>query len=237
MNSTTILQNIKKQIPNTITSGNLFAGCIAIYAGFNGQYDVAATFIIIAAVLDFFDGFAARMLHAYSPVGKEFDSLADIVRFGVAPSAMVFSVMSDNFPVAWHFLSYFAFLIAVFSALRLAKFNIDERQGAIFIGLPTPANAIFWASFVVATSNLFTSLHWKFVLVLVAVFCYLLLAEIPMFSLKMKSWKWKDNRTRYIYLIIASLVLISSRFNAGSLAIVIVLYIGFSIVAFYRKKQ
>jgi len=237
MNSTTILQNIKKQIPNAITSGNLFAGCIAIYTGFDGQYDVAATFILIAAVLDFLDGFAARMLHAYSPVGKELDSLADIVSFGVAPSAMVFSVMSDNFPVAWHFLSYSAFLIAVFSALRLAKFNIDERQGAIFIGLPTPANAIFWASFVVATSNLFTSLHWKFVLVLVAVFCYLLLAEIPMFSLKMKSWKWNDNRTRYIYLIIASLVLISSRFNAGSLAIVIVLYISFSIVAFYRKKQ
>jgi CDP-diacylglycerol--serine O-phosphatidyltransferase len=145
--------------------------------------------------------------------------------------------MHDNFPVEWHFLSFSAFFIAVFSALRLAKFNIDERQSAIFIGLPTPANAIFWASFVVATSNLFTSLHWKFVLVLVAVFCYLLLAEIPMFSLKMKSWKWKDNQTRYIYLIIASLILISSRFNAGYLAIVIVLYIAFSIVAFYRKKQ
>jgi|YelNatPaOPRAMG01_1025707.scaffolds.fasta_scaffold02520_28 CDP-diacylglycerol--serine O-phosphatidyltransferase len=232
-----LFSKIKQQIPNSITSANLFSGCIATYAGFDGQYDIAALFIIIAAILDFFDGFAARMLHAYSPMGKELDSLADVVSFGVAPSAMVFSVMFDTFPVQWHFLSFSAFFIAVFSALRLAKFNIDERQGNIFIGLPTPANALFWASFVVASSNLFTSLHWKFTLVLIAVFCYLLLAEIPMFSLKMKSWKWKDNRTRYIYLILTSLVLISARFNASSLALVIVLYIIFSIVSFYRKKQ
>jgi len=134
---------IKKHIPNSITCLNLFSGCVAVFLAFKGNYEGAIIAILLAAVFDFFDGFAARLLKAYSPMGKELDSLADMVSFGVAPGAIVFSLLSETNVCEW--LPFLAFLIPVFSGLRLAKFNIDERQTTSFIGLPTPANAIFWA--------------------------------------------------------------------------------------------
>jgi CDP-diacylglycerol--serine O-phosphatidyltransferase len=215
----------------------LFSGCIAISAGFDSQYLLALVFILLAAVFDFFDGFAARMLHAYSPLGKDLDSLADIVSFGVAPSAMVFSILYDCLPLDWHILSYLAFMIAIFSCLRLAKFNIDTRQTTSFIGLPVPANAIFWASFVYTSNNLFASIYWEYYIVLIGIFCYLLVSEWPMFSLKMKNLKWEENKLQFSFLITSALIVILSRFSPGSLAMVIAAYILFSIGNYIAKKQ
>ena len=133
---------IVRSIPNTLTCCNLLSGCGATLTAINsGDFKLALLYIIIGAVFDFFDGFAARMLHVSSPIGKELDSLADVITFGMAPAAIVWAYLNTcHFP-----LSIFPFLMVAFSALRLAKFNLDERQTSSFIGLPTPANALFWA--------------------------------------------------------------------------------------------
>jgi len=228
-------------IPNTITCGNLFCGCIATYAGFSGEYAGGVTFILLAGLFDFFDGFAARFLHAYSPIGKELDSLADIISFGMAPAAMVYSVLSDSLPAEWYFLSYSAFLITLFSALRLAKFNIDDRQRSTFIGLPVPANAIFWASFVFTSSSLFAVIYWEIFLLLIVLFCFLLVSNLPMFSLKMKNYSWAENRQRYSFLILSVLLVGLSGFNYdafyGSFSIVICLYILFSLYNYIVARR
>ena len=145
---------MKKHIPNTITCCNLISGCIATYWAFQGEFDMALTFIVIGAVFDFFDGMSARLLHVSSPIGKELDSLADDVTFGVAPSAIIFAELAIiDYPAYLEplhpILPYLAFVMAAFSALRLAKFNLDERQSMGFIGLPTPANALFWGALIV----------------------------------------------------------------------------------------
>ena len=144
---------IKKHIPNTITCLNLISGCIATYWAFQGIYELALLFIVIGAVFDFFDGMVARLLHVSSPIGKELDSLADDITFGFAPSAIVFDFLC-KFHTHLFFIPYLAFIMAAFSALRLAKFNLDERQALGFIGLPTPANALFWGA-------LIYRLQWK----------------------------------------------------------------------------
>ena len=142
---------ITRHIPNTVTCLNLFSGCIAGVMAFEAKYELAFIFIILSAVFDFFDGMLARLLHAYSPIGKELDSLADDVSFGVAPSLLVFSFLKEPGLIYPDFLAglrdyipYLAFLISIFSALRLANFNVDERQTSSFIGLPVPANALYW---------------------------------------------------------------------------------------------
>ena len=150
--------SIKKYIPNALTCCNLLSGCVATSFAYNGDIKAAFLFIILGAVFDFFDGMAARLLHVSSPIGKELDSLADNITFGVAPSMMVYFELGQlNCPVFLEplktFLPYIAFLIAAFSALRLAKFNIDERQSKSFIGLPTPANALFWGGLLMLQSN------------------------------------------------------------------------------------
>lgn len=139
---------ITRHIPNTLTCLNLFSGCIACVMAFEFKYDWALTFIIISAVFDFLDGMSARVLHAPSPIGKELDSLADDISFGLVPSVIIFSLLRETTYPDWmssfqEYVPYFAFLIAIFSALRLAKFNIDERQTSSFIGLNTPANTLF----------------------------------------------------------------------------------------------
>ncbi len=208
---------LKKHIPNTITCLNLISGCIATYYAFQADYSMALLFIVIGAVFDFFDGMSARLLHVSSPIGKELDSLADCITFGFAPSAIVFSFLS-SFVTADHFFishSHFSFLIphlsfimAAFSALRLAKFNLDERQAMGFIGLPTPANALFWGSLVLSLDNqtLFEPYtlpdFWFYVvLALIPISSWLLVSEIPMFALKFKTWGWKGNEVKYIFLI------------------------------------
>ncbi len=202
--------SIKKHIPNSITCCNLFSGCIACTMAFEGSFVWALAFIVLGAVFDFFDGMAARLLHVSSPMGVEMDSLADDVTFGFAPAAMVFNFMQQLAypvylePIAW-MLPYAAFFIAVFSALRLAKFNIDTRQTTSFIGLPTPANALFWASLVAGAGDWVLGLNagWFFMLALISLTSYLLVSEIKMFSLKFKRIAWRANRRRYIFLIVA----------------------------------
>ena len=198
---------MKKHIPNMITCLNLISGCIATYWAFCGVWEMALLFIVIGAVFDFFDGMSARLLHVSSEIGKELDSLADDITFGFAPSAIVFSFL-NSFHIHLPFVPFLAFLIAAFSALRLAKFNLDERQALGFIGLPTPANALFWGA-LIANLNFHRWLEpymipnfWLYViLVLIPISCYLLVSEIPMFALKFKTWGWKGNEVKYIFLL------------------------------------
>lgn len=209
---------IKKHIPNTITCCNLVSGCIATVAALQGHFTMALLFIIIGAVFDFFDGMSARLLHVSSPIGKELDSLADDITFGVAPSAIVSAYISqfffDSFPAIDLILKgesalgvlliYLPFVMAAFSALRLAKFNLDERQAMGFIGLPTPANALFWGALVVGLNDKMPQLtqHTEYVyalLLMVFISCYLLVSEIPMFALKFKHWGWKGNEVKYLF--------------------------------------
>lgn len=194
--------SIKKHIPNTITCCNLISGCIATWFAFESDFTMALLFIVIGAVFDFFDGMVARLLHVSSPIGKELDSLADDITFGFAPSAIVFSYLC-TFHIHLPFIPFLAFIMAAFSALRLAKFNLDERQALGFIGLPTPANALFWGSLVLGLQEYniyFEGMEWA-VLVGTFISSYLLIAEIPMFALKFKTWGWNGNEIKYIFIL------------------------------------
>lgn len=182
--------SIVKHIPNTITSMNLLCGVLGVICTFKGNYDAAFFLMLAAAVCDFCDGLSARLLNAYSDLGKELDSLADMVSFGVLPSLMVHQLMTDVHGES--VLCFVPLLIAVFSALRLAKFNIDERQSDNFIGLATPACAMICGSFAYYVSNdptsvLYTWIGNRFFLPIGSlVLSYLLISEIPMFSMKFK---------------------------------------------------
>ena len=238
--------SIKNHVPNAITCLNLFSGCIAVVMAFRGLFFYALLFVILAAVFDFFDGFVARLLHASSPIGKELDSLADMVSFGVAPSVVVFTQLSwlDG---AGKFLPFGAFLIAVFSALRLAKFNVDDRQTTSFIGLATPANALFFmglfaivdpltpvASYLEPHRGLIHPILFQpaVVMLLVVFFSCLLVSEIPMFSLKFKSFRWEDNRVRFIFLGLSLILLVTLQFVA--LPFIILLYLLLSVFDSYK---
>lgn len=195
-------------IPNIITSCNLVSGCIAIFFALQGDATAALLWIIAGAVFDFFDGMTARLLGVSSPVGKELDSLADVVTFGVAPSCIIFSFLS-GFHQHLPALPFVAFVMAAFSALRLAKFNLDERQTTSFIGLPTPANALFWGSLIVSMGSKLqqgTFGLWM-VVALVLLSSYLLIAELPLFALKFKQWGWKGNEVKYVFVLTAALMI------------------------------
>lgn len=227
--------SIKKQIPNAITCCNLFSGCVAIVLASDGDWHGAAYWIMAAALFDFCDGLAARTLHVFSPIGKELDSLSDVVSFGVAPGVIVYRLLAEACQAlpTGDLIPYTAFVIPVFSGLRLAKFNIDERQSTSFIGMPVPAHALFWATAGHALQGAVPNDHWGFVggVVAVAVLSSLLLvAEIPMFSLKMKSFKWKGNEPRYL-LVLCTAVFVSC-LGVPGIACGIVLYIALSL--FYR---
>ena len=181
---------ITRHIPNMVTCCNLFSGCIAAVMAFQSNYEAAILFIILGAVFDFFDGMLARLLNVSGPLGKELDSLADDITFGFAPSAIVFSLFKEvQYPEFMsgitEYFPYTAFIIAAFSALRLGKFNIDPRQSSSFIGLPTPANALFWGSLVVGAHSFLVSESFNaiYLFILVILMSYLLVAELPMFSL------------------------------------------------------
>ena len=218
---------MRRHIPNTITCCNLLSGCVATMLAFEGNYLCAFLFIIAGAVFDFFDGLTARALKVSSPIGKELDSLADVVTFGFAPSAMVYSWLGEcahanlDIPVVVSAVPFLAFLLVAFSALRLAKFNVDERQTSSFIGLPTPANALFWGALVLGSHDIVVvnPYGWMLVLSLVVLFSYLLVAEIPMFSLKFKNLSWKSNRTAYIFLLVSLVLLIVLGLNGLSAVI------------------
>ena len=197
-------------IPNIITCLNLISGCIATFWAFQGDYRMALLFIIIGTVVDFFDGMVARLLHVSSPIGKELDSLADDITFGFAPSAIIFSYLNESCAAAnstlctlHSILPFVAFILAAFSALRLAKFNLDERQALGFIGLPTPANALFWGALIGGLQGYdihFEGIEWC-IIAGIFISSYLLISEIPMFALKFKTWGWKGNEIKYIFLL------------------------------------
>ena len=206
---------ITRHIPNTLTCMNLFCGCIACVMAFEFKYEWALTFIIISAVFDFFDGMSARLLHAPSSIGKELDSLADDVSFGVAPSLILFSLLRETAYPDWmsgfqEYVPYFAFLIAVFSALRLAKFNVDERQSSSFIGLNTPANTLFWAAAAAQYHDWLIQggIVLYGLLIGIVLFALLLVAEFPMFAFKLKGLSWEENKIRYLFLLISLPLLI-----------------------------
>lgn len=227
---------MKKHIPNTITCCNLVCGCIATQYALQGNFSVALTFIILGATFDFFDGFAARLLHVSSAIGKELDSLADCITFGLAPAAVVYSLMKlAPMPVASDLLAellpYTAFIIAAFSALRLAKFNLDERQSTTFFGLPTPANALFWSALAVGASQWIASSSWSIYLLLLGTVCSaaILVADIPMFALKFKNYSLADNKLRYGFIIVSAISL--ALLGWTGFAAIIPLYILTSLVA------
>lgn len=232
-NLKTANEMIKRHIPNSITCCNLICGCMATGCAFYGQYHFAVLMIVLGAVFDFFDGMVARALGVSSPIGKELDSLADVVTFGVAPSAIIFYLFHEVhmpevlLPIR-RFLPYTAFLMAAFSALRLAKFNLDERQHYGFIGLPTPANALFWGSLVLGEHAFLVSLKFNavFLFLFMLLFCFLLVSEVPMLALKFKNLSWADNRQRYVFLI-GCLPLLLLGYSA--LAAIIIWYVVVSI--------
>lgn len=205
-------QEMIKHIPNSITCCNLLSGCISIALMCNGYAIAAGVMIFIAAVFDFCDGFAARLLKAYSPLGAQLDSLSDVISFGVAPSFIIYHYLNQVVSLdimGFNIFPFMAFFLAVFAALRLAKFNIDDRQTTSFIGLPTPAMGIFVAALPIVLRNESLALirnmiiNPYFLTALIVVFCYLMISEIPFFSLKMKNLNFKKNIHIYILAIFA----------------------------------
>lgn len=215
-----LFRAVKQNIPNTITSMNLFSGCMAVVSAFHFNetigvmqgYEWAFLFIGLATVFDFCDGLSARLLHAYSALGKELDSLSDLVSFGVAPAALVFNLIQSQ-TGSW--VAFLAFLIAVFGALRLAKFNIDDRQTTSFIGLPIPANAIFWIG-IVAWNMDFRYIGDAWMTALVVLFPLLMVSSLPMFSLKVKTLSLRSNVRRYA-LLLGTAMLVAAMQLAGLL--------------------
>jgi CDP-diacylglycerol--serine O-phosphatidyltransferase len=229
---------MKKHIPNTITCLNLFSGCMGLVWAFEQHLDWAAYAIVVSALFDFLDGMLARLLKAYSEIGKELDSLADVVSFGVLPSVIVFQLVKQSgTEIFW--LPYLAFSIAVFSALRLAKFNIDTRQAENFIGLPTPANALLLGSFplIIASDELGIGAVIKQPHVL-AIFCVLmsalLVSEIPLFSLKFKQWSIKGNEFKIALIFLSLILFLLLKFAA--VPFIIGVYILLSMIQTQLKK-
>lgn len=232
---------LKQHIPNTITCCNLVSGCFSILFSTVGMPVMASVMIFAAGLFDFFDGFTARLLNAHSPIGGDLDSLSDVVSFGVAPGFIMYRLMSEGmsepiWPVGGVSLfACFAFLLPVFSAVRLAKFNIDERQTTSFIGLPTPPMAIFMASLPLAFWQLGVLgqpvLNPYLCLGLVILFSVLMVCNRPFFSFKMKSLSWSDNKLRWIFLGLAVASFVAFRFVA--LPFILLGYILLSVL-FYR---
>lgn len=233
---------ITKNIPNTITCCNLVSGCIATSFAFVNRPELALLWIIIGAVFDFFDGMSARLLGVSSPIGKELDSLADDITFGVAPATMVFAELAVmDYPAFLEplreYLPYFAYLMAAFAALRLAKFNLDTRQATSFIGLPTPANALFWGSLIVGASDLIEASSYNVfaIMAMIIISSYIQVAELPMFALKFKQWGWKGNEVKYVFLV--TCIPLLAIFKLLAFAIIIAWYVILSVYVNISKNK
>lgn len=268
-------------LPNLFTAANLLCGITSILMAFSGRLDWACYFIYFAALFDFFDGFLARKLKISSELGKQLDSLADMVTFGVAPGILAFVMLclffmpaeillvgmnftqgnmpenlliqksifqtldySNGFQFA-HLVPFAGLIIPFFSLFRLAKFNIDTRQSESFIGLPTPANTIFFTAFPLLYLSalrsrdpdaiIFEVLRPEFFIPIILVMSLLLIAELPLFALKFKDFSWKNNQVRFVFLAMCA-VLIPLLF-AWSLPIIIILYLLLSVVENKRIKN
>lgn len=237
---------MKKHIPNAITSCNLLCGCIAVSEIASGNLITASLLVLLAAFFDFFDGMSARLLQVGSPMGAELDSLADMVSFGFVPSYIAFTLLdSNNLP---EFVKYIPFLIAVFSAIRLAKFNIDDRQTTSFIGVPTPANALLWISIpliswqnqseisIVNVDSILVFFNNPWIIISLSILMsFLLVAELPLLALKFKSFGWKSNEFRWI-LILGSVILLSILFFAA-IPFILILYLLLSLLENKNNTQ
>jgi CDP-diacylglycerol--serine O-phosphatidyltransferase len=216
-----------KHIPNALTLGNLLCGCFGILFALRYQLELAAYCVWLACLFDFLDGFAARILKVSSPIGKELDSLADMVSFGVLPAFVMYSLLTSASTNSM--LPYSAFLLTAFSALRLAKFNIDEKQHDSFIGVPTPANALFITALVFLPMPFSAWLSNPFFLVGITVaFSLLLVSPLPLFALKFKNFAWRDNQLRFVFLIIAAIAMVVLK--ASSIPFIILFYIFASLI-------
>ena len=214
-------------IPNAITCLNIASGVMAVIAAFGVDspmwglpaYQWAFIFIGIAAVADFMDGLAARTLHAYSELGKELDSLCDLVSFGVAPAMIIYNCLDTLSPDPW--VKWVAVVIPVLGALRLAKFNIDTRQTTSFIGLPIPANAIFWIGYAaLCYGGAETAYHWWCALPVILFISWMMVSPVKLFSLKFKNLKWKGNQFRWL-LIVTAIVMVACMGVAGLMWLIV----------------
>lgn len=240
------MKKIKAEIPNIITLINLLCGCLGILAIFKGDGMTASLMIGLAAVADFFDGFAARILKVSSPMGKELDSLADMVSFGVLPGFILYDLLEqdiEHLTASFNFsTAYFALLIPLLSAYRLAKFNIDTRQSDSFIGVPTPTNAMFVASFY-PILNAYEGIEWieniilneYFLIGYCIIMSYLLICELPLIALKFKTFAINENLYRYI--LIGGAVVLGIAFQYLAIPMVLALYIGLSVVQTVTQKK
>ena len=239
--------SITRHIPNLFTCLNLASGCLAVVYIFKGEIPVFALLIVACLIFDFLDGFLARSLNAYSDMGKQLDSLADMVSFGFVPGAIMYHLFLSSVPIVllqdelWaRALAFFPFIITVFSALRLAKFNIDTRQTHHFIGLPTPAATIFVLGLaMILYDDRFhltpTLLNSYFLAGISMVLSYLLVSDMPLFSLKFNSFKWHSNKDQYLLLILSIVSLIV--FGAAGLSLIIILYIILSAINHFTHRK
>ncbi len=217
-----------------MTCGNLLCGCLGIVFSFRGDLLLSGSLILVAGVLDFLDGFAARLLNQSSPIGKELDSLADMVTFGVLPSMIIFQLLertTTSIDIQAMLISFSAFILSVFSGLRLAKFNIDTRQTDSFIGVPTPANALLVSSLPFILRNNPEYESWivnQYVLVsYTLLMSYLLICELPLLAFKFKTFGWKENQIKYIFILLSVLLLFLLKFAA--IPLIVALYILLSV--------
>lgn len=228
-----ILNLMKRHIPNAITCANLFSGCIGIVFAFKGNLEIAAYFVILSGIFDFFDGMVARLLNVKSAIGKDLDSLADMVSFGFLPGVIMFSLLQKS-DYASEYLPYLGFFITVFSALRLAKFNNDERQTEDFIGLNTPMNTLFICSLPFIAHDYPEVIGSTILLVaIIAITSFLLISEIKIFSLKFSDLSWAKNKIKFIFLILSAVLIAVLQFAA--IPFVLVLYIALSILHFRNQ--
>jgi CDP-diacylglycerol---serine O-phosphatidyltransferase len=237
--------SILRHLPNLLTTFNLFCGCLAVVFVFSGNIPVFSVLIAASLIFDFLDGFTARRLNAYSDIGKELDSLADMVTFGLVPGAIMYHLFINSVP--YNLLNggllvktagFLPFIITVFSALRLAKFNIDTRQTASFLGMPTPAVTIFTCGLALVieydTFHLTPLILNSYFLAGVSmVICFLLVSEIPLFALKFPTFSIKDNRLQYSFLLLCIVAFVLLKFNA--VPVIIILYLVLSLL-FNRNK-
>jgi len=217
-----------KHLPNFLTCCNLLCGCLGIVYVLEDRSVPAAYFVWIAGLFDFADGFVARLLKVSSPIGKELDSLADVVSFGVLPSLVMYKLIGAHTTIEW--LPYIAFVMAAFSALRLAIFNIDETQTDSFRGLNTPANTLFITALPLMPASIGQWLYQDWLLVIITLtFSLLLVSGVEMFAFKFKNFTWADNKIRFTFLVLA--VLLLAVFQVAAIPLIILLYIGLSLAA------
>lgn len=234
---------LKQHIPNALTCGNLVSGCLSILFVASGMPVKAAIMVFVAGLFDFLDGFSARLFHAHSPIGADLDSLSDVVSFGVAPSFIMYWLMCRAFDLpyfslfGYNLLPCLAFLLPVFAAIRLAKFNIDDTQKTLFRGIPAPGMAIFVASLPLALSQVGHltdgALSYWASLGITLIFSFMMVSRLRFFSFKMKSAKWKGNEVRWIFLLIALVSFVIFRFLA--LPFVMMVYVLLSI--FFAERM